>query len=144
MGFASMSNVRLTSCDTHYSNSRDRLCWHFDQRYGGYRCGNTKSLNNSNQWKKLVMIGNGLEGGNQIAVASGQYRSSGCSGTRDSVCSACRECNAGQFRSRDCSATQNAVCTTCKRCKSGQYNLGGCEGRSDSICANCSRCDAGE
>jgi hypothetical protein len=139
MGFASMSAVRLSSCDTHSTNPQYRLCWHFDQRYGGYRCGNTKGLNSSRDWKKLVMIGNAGAGG----AASSQYKSGGCSGSQNSVCSACRTCSAGKYKSGGCTGSTNTVCSTCSVCRSGQYRKSGCSGSVNSVCSNCSVCASG-
>jgi len=96
-----MSGVKLSSCDTHSSNSRDRLCWHLDQRYGGYRCGDTKSLNSSTQWKKLVLIGDGLRGEGSPErcdnrCSAGTYVTRACTQAAPVVCSRCRACSAGQ------------------------------------------------
>jgi len=54
-GFSDTKSLRLGSADTMPGNKR--LSWHYTQRYGGYRAGDTKGLNSNNRWRKVVMYG---------------------------------------------------------------------------------------
>jgi hypothetical protein len=54
-GFSDTKSLRLGSADTMPGNKR--LSWHYTQRYGGYRAGDTKGLNGDRTWRKVVMYG---------------------------------------------------------------------------------------
>jgi hypothetical protein len=54
-GFSDVKSLRLGSADTQPGNKR--LSWHYQQRYGGYRAGDTKGLNSNGKWRKVVMYG---------------------------------------------------------------------------------------
>ena len=59
-GFASSSNVTLTTCDTSGLGNDDcahRLCWHLDQTFGGWRAGCATYLNGDQTWRKVIYRG---------------------------------------------------------------------------------------
>jgi len=51
---------------------------------------------------------------------------------------ACSTCVVGEYQSSACTATSNTVCSAC--CPVGQYSVGGCSGTTDSVCSACSAC----
>ena len=59
-GFASSSSVTLNICDVVQGsiNCANRLCWHMDHNFGGYRAGCVTSLNNDQTWRKVIYKGN--------------------------------------------------------------------------------------
>ena len=63
MGFvAAGSGVSRNSCDTRREpQSNLRMCWHTSggRLNGGYRCGATTSLNNSQAWDRAVWTSGG-------------------------------------------------------------------------------------
>ena len=60
-GFAREGDsVYLNSADTNTSGANDqRLSWHMDQPFGGWRCGATTSLNDSNGFERLIFRSDG-------------------------------------------------------------------------------------
>ena len=58
-GFAGVGDVvNKNRCDTGEGNDELRLCWHLDAGAvfdGGFRCGNSKWLNNDNGWERVVL-----------------------------------------------------------------------------------------
>lgn len=55
-GFAKEGSTlnRDWSCDTKDSEGETRLCWHTQIDNGGWRCGSKESLDESDDWEKLV------------------------------------------------------------------------------------------
>jgi len=47
--------VEKDDCDTLTGGANDeKLCWHLDKVYGGWRCGATQDLNNSDSFERVV------------------------------------------------------------------------------------------
>ena len=56
-GFSSSSDITLNSCDVKSNNCANRLCWHLDQNFGGYRAGCSTGLNGDIYHYKLIFKG---------------------------------------------------------------------------------------
>ncbi|MDX2024508.1 MAG: EGF domain-containing protein [Deltaproteobacteria bacterium] len=73
----------------------------------------------------------------------GQYQSSACSATQNTVCTSCSVCGNGQYQTMACAATTNATCSTCSVCPVGKYASTACTATSDTVCGTCDAgCDA--
>ena len=51
----------------------------------------------------------------------------------NTVCTACSVCQSGQYSSSGCSGTQNSVCSICSSCSSGEYRSNDCNGTSRTL-----------
>jgi hypothetical protein len=55
----------------------------------------------------------------------------------------CAQCNSGLYKSGGCSGTQDTICSPCLVCPAGTNLLGGCNSTHDSICGFCPICPVG-
>jgi len=74
-----------------------------------------------------------------------KYRTAGCSGTTNSICSTCSTCWSGStYATGGCSGSTNTQCSACLVCTSGKYRSSGCVGSTNSVCSDCTPCVAGQ
>jgi hypothetical protein len=54
-GFAGNQSVVLNYVDVSSSNPTERLSWHYNFSYGGYRIGGIINLNSNSQYYKIII-----------------------------------------------------------------------------------------
>lgn len=69
---------------------------------------------------------------------SGDFTSTPCSPTSDSVCSPCSQgCLDTHYVSQSCGGNSDLVCTPCTQCGPGKYASMLCNGMQDTVCGDC-------
>ena len=68
---------------------------------------------------------------------TGDYLSTPCTATSDSLCIKCGVCGTGNYTSSVCTSRNNTVCTNCTACGTGKYVSTACNSTSDALCTSC-------
>eukprot|EP00960_Hanusia_phi_P003238 95466-Hanusia_phi.AAC.11 len=68
-----------------------------------------------------------------------EYLESGCSGTSDSVCKTCTQCEdfISHFMVSPCKFDSDTVCVPCRSCSSSEFEVAPCSLQEDTTCASC-------